>query len=82
MSKTKYPIRHIPLVLLDNGWYVKASDWEESHITFFIVSKYTGQSHIQYFTDPVEATRLLHKLSFISAKKRFNFEDANNEEDI
>lgn len=71
MSKNKFPLRHLPLVLLDNGWYIKASDWEGSHITFFIVSKYTGETFIQYFTNQHDATNMIKKLSMHSARKFF-----------
>lgn len=71
MSKNKFPLRHLPLVLLDNGWYIKASDWEGSHITFFVVSKYTGESFIQFFSNQKDATDLIKKLAISSARKTF-----------
>lgn len=72
MSDTKYPIRHLPLILLDNGWFIKASDWEGSHITLFVVSKHTGQTFIKYALNQTDVETFLYQLASHSAKLPFS----------
>lgn len=67
----------IPTVELENGWMIKSSMWKDSHIFFFIYSKYTGQVIIRYFDESREdvAYAFIEDLISRSAKKIWKLND-------
>ena len=50
---------------LKNGWIIKFSVHKNSDILLIIVSKYTGQTFLRYFTEEDDAVKFINMVTML-----------------
>ncbi len=66
-SKTKswHPVER-------NGWIIKFSQYRDSNILLFVISRYTGQTIIRYFPHEDEAVLFINMVVELDAEEEYD----------
>lgn len=65
-SKTKswHPVER-------NGWIIKFSQYRDSNILLFVISKYTAQTIVRYFSHEDEACRFINYVIELDPEEQY-----------
>ena len=63
--KTWHPVER-------NGWIVKFSTFRDTHILLFIVSAYTSETVVRYFSSEDEAVKFINYVIQMDASEEHN----------
>ena len=58
--------------VLRNGWIVKFSIYDSKYILVMVVSKYTGETQVRYFSGEMDAVYFINMVCQRDAKERNN----------
>lgn len=58
--------------VMRNGWVIKFSAHKDSNILLFVISKYTGQTIVRYFSNEDEACTFINFIQNLDSQETYD----------